>query len=662
MKKLFTIDDFMVALIAALGYGYGYAIAEHFGWPAPLCLVACFALGIVVEEIVEKIIFSKAVQKKVMNRVIAFAVIILVFVIGHFIAMRLLGASMIEDAKEEFLWVVGLPIVGFVINLIIRWIRIKRIRETYDDGREGFIPEMDKEEVEELNEQNRPVVGAYDAECAVKTKTGTYVGEKDGKVVYYLGIPYAQAPVGERRWKAPEPLPPSDAVVEAKNFGASAIQVENRGAISEHHRQDEDCLTLNVCVGRQKTEGKRPVLVLFHHSGFAFGGSADPLLYGNNYVSAFPDIVLVTFNYRLGVFGFADFSEVPGGEAYADAPNLGLLDQIAALRWVRENIAAFGGDPEQVTVAGFESGATCICLLAASKQAKGLFKRAFVFNAYLEETYETPDVPRALTRDLLKETKAATMEELVRLKAEDLQEAAQKIWRNWGMSAPLLDGRLVPANVYRAYQESAAAGIEFIVGVPSDEVLVFRSFVGAEGYEDLVASEANDVQMKLDARRVAAVREYLEKQAASSSEIEAKAEFLDQWIALCSYRAAMRLVEGGNKVHLMYWAQKPLLENLGSGTVDVLATLLGNEDALEMYGGVIDADLSEVLQTFLHKYVIGEELQLYHNEVYGIDAFTWKPFPQALIVSDNRISCGAIEDKLTEVDGLADSVFHKKER
>lgn len=654
MKKLFTIDDFMIAFIAALGYGYGYAVTEHFGWPTPLCIVACFALGLSVEEIMDKIIFSETVQKTTRNRVIAYGVIILVFLIAHFIAMQWLGASMIEDAEEEFMWVIGLAILGFVVNLIIRWNRIRRIRKTYDDESEGYIPEMDDEEVEELNEENRPVLGEYDAECAVKTRTGTYVGEKDGKVVYYLGIPYAKPSVGELRWKAPEPLPPSDAVHEAKNFGASAMQVESNVAVSEHHRQDEDCLTLNICVGARETEEKRPVLVLFHHSGFTFGGSADPLLHGHNYISSFPDIVLVTFNYRLGVFGFVDFSEVPGGEAYADSSNLGLLDQIAALRWVHENIAAFGGDPERVTVAGFESGATCICLLAACEQARGLFSKAFVFNANLEEPYDTVDGPRALTRSLLRETQTTTMEELVRLEPEALQEAAQKIWRNWGMSAPLLDGRLVPADMYRAYQESAAAGIEFIVGVPSDEIRVFRSFVGGQGYKVLLDSVLADNQKKLDERRVVAVREYIERQTALSSEIEAKAEVLDQLIALEVYRAAMKLVEGGNKVHLMYWCQEPLLENLGSGTVDVLATLLGNEDELEMYGGVIDKDLSEILQTLLHKFVIGDALQLYRNEVYGIDALDWEPFPKALVVSDNRCSCDTIEDKLTEIDGLAD--------
>ena len=186
------------------------------------------------------------------------------------------------------------------------------------------------------------------------------------------------------------------------------------------------------------------------------------------------------------------------------------------------------------------------------------------------------------------------------------------------------------------------------------QLRVFRSFVGKRYHEDMVVSAAADIQRRLDGRLAAAVREYIESQTALSSETEAKSKFMDQWIALSAYRVAVKLAEGGGKVHLMYWSQKPLIENLGSGTVDVLATLFGNEDALEMYGSVVDPDLSEILQTLLHKFVNGDALQLYHNEVYGIDAFDWEVFPKALIVSDDRCSCATIEDRLTAIDGLLD--------
>lgn len=647
MKKLFTIDDFMVAFISALGYGFGYTIPMHLGWPELACLVACFALGIALEEIISKIVFSKTVQQKTVNRVFTYVAILLVFLIAEFVSTRLLGTSLMEDLEEEFAWVVGLPILGLIVNLLIRGYRVRKIRKRYGNGSQGYVFDVTDKDIEEVNRQNQSIRSEYDTDCAVKTRTGVYVGEKYKKTLIFTGIPYAKPPVGALRWKAPELLPSSDDVFEAKNFGASAIQVEHKGSIIRHHRQSEDCLTLNIAAGAKKTDAKKPVLVLFHHGDFTYGGAVDPLLYGGDYVNAHQDVVLVSFNYRLGIFGFIDFSEVPGGEACPDALNLGLLDQIAALKWIRENIGSFGGDPERITVLGFESGATCICLLAASEQAKGLFQRAFVFNGSPESAYDTPDASRALAKALLEETNTSTMSELLHLDTEALKNAAQRLWMN--MCAPTCDGKLIPKQVYEAYRKGAASGIEFIVGITSEEMQVIRSSVGGKNYEDAVNAAVDNLQGDLDSSTAEAVRAYIEAQTAASSELEAKSKLVGQWIALGVYRVASMLSQGGNKVHLMYWDEKALIENLGSGTADVLAALLGNGEALQMYGSVMNADLSETLQALLLKFVSGEAMQLYRNEISGFDGLDWKAFPQALIVSDGKFACDTIEDRITAV-------------
>ena len=280
MRKLFTIDDFMVAFIAALGYGFGYTIPMHLGWPQLACIVVCFALGIVLEEIVGKIVFSKTVQSKTINRVFTYVAILLIFLLAQYISVRWLGESLMEGLQEEFAFVVGLPILGFVVSLFIRGYRVRKIRKRYGDGSQGYVFDVTDEDIEEVNRQNQAVQSEYDAECAVRTRTGVYVGEKYKKTLIFTGIPYAKPPVGELRWKAPEPLPASEAVFEARNFGASAIQVEHKGSIIRHHRQSEDCLTLNIAAGAEKTEAKKPVLVLFHHGDFTYGGAVDPLLYG----------------------------------------------------------------------------------------------------------------------------------------------------------------------------------------------------------------------------------------------------------------------------------------------------------------------------------------------------------------------------------------------
>ena len=652
MKKLFTIDGFMVAFISALGYGFGETIARLSGWSEVMCIVACFAVGIVSEEIIGSIVFSKAVQKEKRNRIITFAAILLVFLAAQGIAVRWMGVSMIDYLEEEFLFVVGLPIIGFVVNMFIRGYHIRKIRKLYGDGSEGFVFDLKDSDVEETNRVNHPITGKYDADLAVKTMTGVYVGEKYKNIIYYLGIPYAKAPVGDLRWKAPKQLPPSDAIFEAKNFGASAIQVEHKGSILKNHRQSEDCLSLNICIGSKKTEGKKPVLVLFHHGDFTFGGSADPLMYGANYVNNNQDVVFVSFNYRLGIFGFIDFSEVSGGGNYPDAINLGLLDQIAALEWIKKNIATFGGDPDRITVLGFESGATSILMLAASERANGLFKKAFIFNGNLATAYDSSDGPKALAKALLKETNTSTMDELLKLDTEVLKEAAQKLWQN--MCAPTCDGILIPVDVNKAFLNGAAAGIEFVIGIPSDETGVFRAFVGSQNYEELISAGMAGIQSCMDAPVSGEVQAYIETQMKNSTELEAKSKLVGQWLALGIYRSAVKLSAGGNKVHLMYWDEKSLIEKLGSGTVDVAASLLGNGEALQMYGSVLKKDMSEILRTLLKKFINGDKLELYPNEISGVDAFDWKAYPKALVVSDGKLLCDTIEDRLTEIKGLLD--------
>ncbi|MBR3016458.1 MAG: carboxylesterase/lipase family protein [Clostridia bacterium] len=654
MKKLFTIDDIMVSFISALGYGFGATISKLLGWPELVCQGASFLLGMGLNWIITKIAFSKAVQKKPMNRVITYVAVFLIFLAAHTFSVVWMGTSMFDYLGEQLVSVVGMPILGFFANLLIRWYQVRKIRERYGDGSEGYVFDLKDKDIEEVNKQNQQIFDKYDASCAVKTRTGVYVGAKYKKTMCYLGIPYAKPPVDGRRWKAPEPLPDSDEVFEAQNFGASAIQVEHKGSILQHHRQSEDCLTLNIGVGLDKKETRKPVLVLFHHGDFTSGGSADPLLYGYNFVSEHPDVVFVSFNYRLGIFGFIDFSEVPGGEACPDTLNLGLLDQIAALKWIKENIAAFGGDPENITVAGFESGASSIVLLAASGQAKGLFQRAFVFDGSPSAAYDTPDTARALAKNLLKETGAATMSDLLGLKTEPLKDAAQKLWQN--MCSPTCDGTLIPADVYQACKEGAASGIEFIIGIPNNEMRVLRSLIGDQKYADGIFAAVNEMRNYMDDATASAVQAYIEAQTASSTELEAKSKLVEQWHALCIYRGAARLKAGGNKVHLMYWAEKTLIENLGSGTVDVAAALLGNGDALQMYGSVMNADLAETLQSLLVKFMNGDALQLYPNEIKGVDAIEWKPFPKALVISDGKLQCDLIDDRITEVKGLLDFV------
>ena len=645
----------MVALIAALGYGLGAEIPKLLEWHPWLCVGLSMVAGSVLDTLVKELVFCETVQRKKTYTVMVFAAFILVFLGIQCFLSFWLDVSLHNYLVEQYQYAIGLPILGLAAGRLVRWYFVRKVRKRYGDGSKGFVfEEPDRAFLDDLNMQNRPVQGEYDAAYAVKTKTGTYVGFKHKKAVYYLGIPYAKPPVGDLRWKAPEPLPASDAIFEAKHFGASPIQVEHEGSILKYHRQSEDCLTLNIGVGRKATERKKPVIVLFHPGDFSFGGTIDPLMDVEAFLNEHPDVVFVSFNYRLGIFGFIDFSEIPGGESCPDTLNLGLLDQIAALKWVKENIAAFGGDPGRITAMGFESGACSISLLAACEQAKGLFRKAFVFFGSPESANDKPDASRALAKDLMKETSTATMEELLRLPTEQLKKAAQKLWKN--VIAPTCDGKLIPLDMYEAYRSGAVSCGEFIFGIPSDERQIYKSFIGAKKYEGFILGRTDEIISYLDDATANAVNAYIKEQMAVMPELEAKAKFFEQWTSLCIYYGANELAIGGSKVHLLFWNRKPLLKNLGAGTVDVAASFLGNLDASLLYGNVMNFDLSDMLQAFLKKYVSGDRMQLYKNEIKGVNAIDWKEFPQALIVSDKGIQCGPVEDKLTEIKALLDFV------
>lgn len=563
---------------------------------------------------------------------------------------------MLDYVVEQYQSLIIPTLATFVFHEVRRRYRIRKIRERYGDGSDGFVVDgiLSQETIDKENQQNQQIIGDFDKNCAVKTKNGVFVGVKEKNSLVFFGIPYAKPPVGKLRWQAPEPLPESDAVFEAKYFGASSIQVDYDGSFLKNHRQSEDCLTLNIAFSSKKTNKKKPVLVLFHHGDFSFGGSADPLMCGEELSNEYSDFIGVSFNYRLGIFGFIDFAEIPGGEEYPDARNLGLMDQIAALKWIKENIAAFGGDPNNITVMGFESGATSITLLSACEQAKGLFQKAFVFFGSPESAHYTTENSRNLAKKLLEETSTTTMAELQQLSTERLKDAAQKLWMN--LALPTLDGKFLPKDIFNAYRNGAANGIEFIAGISRNERQIYKSFLGQESYENLIADKVEEFWEFLETETAQEVKAYIENHWKDMPEVDAQAKVLEQWHALTMYFTATQLSAGGNKVHLIYWNVKPLIENLGSGTVDVVSAFFGNIKTSQLYGNVLDPTISKILQTFLKKFISGEELKFYNNEIKGIKAMNWQEFPKALVISSKEFKCESVEDKLTEIDSLFDFI------
>ncbi len=219
---------------------------------------------------------------------------------------------------------------------------------------------------------------AFPCDNPVATKSGQVRGAADGEgaACAWKGIPFAAPPVGELRWRAPQPAPAWDGIREAREFGPACPQAYFwKWVHSMPVGMSEDCLSLNVW--RPRKEGKFPVMVWFHGGMYVFGGSATPLYYGDR-LAAEGKVIVVTVNYRLGALGFLYHDGLAREDPHGSSGNYGTLDQIAALKWVGENISSFGGDPGNVTVFGESAGGWSVCTLLASPAARGLFQRAII--------------------------------------------------------------------------------------------------------------------------------------------------------------------------------------------------------------------------------------------------------------------------------------------
>jgi len=218
------------------------------------------------------------------------------------------------------------------------------------------------------------------AGTTAKVEQGVLQGTKEDGLAVYRGVPFAAPPVGDLRWRAPQPAKPWQGVRKADQFSASCMQTIVEQSMPWTHEFmphgviGEDCLYANVWTPAKSAGAKLPVFVYVYGGAFT-GGSGSVALYDGEGLAR-KGIVVVNFNYRVGIFGFFTHPELTKESEHHASGNYGLLDQVAALQWVRDNIAAFGGDPARVTIGGQSAGASSVHALTASPLAKGLFQRA----------------------------------------------------------------------------------------------------------------------------------------------------------------------------------------------------------------------------------------------------------------------------------------------
>jgi len=316
-------------------------------------------------------------------------------------------------------------------------------------------------------------------QAIVNTKSGKVEGQCQEGLYIFKGIPYAAPPVGDLRWLPPQPVKSWDGVRPAKEYGAIAPQnlmpVAAPGAPVFNEPQSEECLFLNIWTPGLD-DARRPVLFWIHGGAFIIGAGSEGFMDAGT-LSRRGDIVLVSINYRLGALGFMNLKEITGGKIHATG-NEGLLDQVAALDWVRDNIAAFGGDPENITVSGFSAGGMSTGSLLGMPLARGKFHRA-INRSGASNVVGTLDSAVKISGQYLEvlNVKAKDIDGLRKLTVQQLvkgQEQLQMKLREAEYRAtpfqPVVDGEVLPEWPIWAIKKGSAKNVAIIAGNSLDEL------------------------------------------------------------------------------------------------------------------------------------------------------------------------------------------------
>ena len=334
-----------------------------------------------------------------------------------------------------------------------------------------------EQEMTALYGENKVIEGDYPDSLAVETANGIFVGQREGDLLAFKGIPYALQPTGDRRWKVAKPEPDSRLVREAKYFGHTSIQGRSQHNAASLYPQGEDCLTLNVWTAADGMRtARRPVMVWIHGGSYVCNGTANPRDWGDSFVKAHPEVVWVSINYRLGLLGFLDLSSLPDGKDYSRSGNLGILDQVEALRWVKRNIAAFGGDPSLVTIVGHSAGAGSVSILSSIDEAQGLFRRAIMQSGSVALTSSREDCQK-LTKRVLDATGAKTVADLQALSQDEIIALNDEVGAFYRF--PERDGLLIPEDPYGRF-DGFNSGIDMLIGSNADEARYWIDAMGGE--------------------------------------------------------------------------------------------------------------------------------------------------------------------------------------
>ena len=402
--------------------------------------------------------------------------------------------------------------------------------------------------------------GAEGAGTLVRTDAGPVIGkfELNTAVRAFLGIPFAAPPVGEARWKAPQAVASWQEPRRATSFAAQCMQPgRSRTSVYYEYAGDqpmsEDCLYLNVWAPSDIGAGKLPVMVWIYGGGFQQGSAANPVFDGARLASR--GVVVVSVNYRVGIFGFLAHPELTAKSAHHASGNYGLLDQVAGLEWVKRNAATFGGDPDNVTIFGQSAGAISVTYLFASPLARGLFAGGIAESlGFVNKSIPTLADGEKRGSDLADKVGAHSLDELRRVPAEKLLET--KLAAN-----PIVDGYFLPADPYAIFAEAKEAPVPLLAGWNADEGTTFPHARTLTSYQQWVHQKYPDI-----ADRVLALYPAANDEEAKAS---AKAIARDSLFAWGAWSAARQHARNGHPSFLYYFSHpQPLPAGLHFDEID----------------------------------------------------------------------------------------------
>jgi para-nitrobenzyl esterase len=316
-------------------------------------------------------------------------------------------------------------------------------------------------------------------------------------IVAFKSIPYAAPPIGRLRWRAPQPPAPWSGTRDASHFGDDCMQTPY--VIPTGQKASEDCLTVSLWTTPNYRKTHRPVMVFIYGGAFVGGSSAYPLYDGAKL--AREGVVVVGFNYRVGIFGFLAHPQLSAESPRHASGNYGLLDQIAALQWVKANIAAFGGDPGRVTVFGESAGAVSIAALMTSPLANGLFEQAIL---------QSPTLPPLASLAAAEKAGAAVSPQIAALRQLSAAEllahndsffprSSERTARLTAFPAPIVDGYVLPEQPRAVFEKGPLNAVPMIVGVNADEGRMFSG----EGASAATSAAVGDATFVESARWIA---------------------------------------------------------------------------------------------------------------------------------------------------------------